>query len=171
MMLVRMAAVAKIQQKFERAPRLQQILERISVEHGQESFRRVAECAPEHTAIFYSTEAIRALQAAGHAQLILNLSNDGPYTDLRWFARESQAAVLATNCFQIAELAKLMNDLHDVAFGDVKVFDDLPDGRKLATFRAHIHEYAQSIICVKRQAHMGSSKSRKKQPIGLSLDY
>ena len=127
------------------APGARQIGERIAVERPQERQRRFAQRVAQDAATLDRQNPVAARHPTTASSSSISRTT-APTRICSGEPRQPDPAALAADRIEIALLAELVDDLHQVGLRDVEACGDLGNRREPPAQRAHIDQRAQRII-------------------------
>src|SRR5581483_2298608 len=95
------------------------------------------------------------LQAADDVELVLGIADHLPDIDFARFAIEPDAAVPPAHGIEIALLAEIVDDLHQMLTGNIEAFRYVLNRRQLAAVQGDLDQNAQGKVGVKSKPHDG----------------
>ena len=142
----------KIEKLIERTPWPDQILQRIAVKHSQESVRRFLQRPAEHASRL-NAAIVALLKTSDDFEFLLRIADYRADVDLIGFPQKPEAAVLALYRLDLTELAKLVHDLHQMAFRNIEPLRNLGNRGEFIHLQSRVHQHAQRIISMESKSH------------------
>ena len=133
-------------------PRLDEVAQGKTVEHVDEGKTRLLQRALQHTALLDRARGVGGIEARHQGHVRLGMPHDLAEPDCLGGLCEPQAATSAADRRDVPGDTELMSNLHEVVLGDTVAFGDLGNGREPVLLERKVHQQAQRVVGVDRQA-------------------
>jgi hypothetical protein len=146
-----------------------QVAEGIAVKHIDECNARLIQRPPQRAARADRTRSVDRLKARYERNIGLGATHDLAESYLLSRFCQTQSAAPTANRRDISSNAQLMSNLHKVVFRDTVAVGNLGDRREPIILERKIHEQAQCVVGVDREAHRHSPASANPKHISEVL--
>jgi hypothetical protein len=133
---------------------VQQVFQRVLVEHGDERRRRLVEHAGQGAG-----RSDHAVGAIDQLEAFLGLAHHLADDDLVGGTGQGDAAAPAAHGAHEAGLAQVLHHLHQMVLRDLVEGRDLADRGQAVVARRQVQQHAHGVVGVARQAHRNSRRS------------